>query len=189
MTVQCPVCDRRLKVKKDSPRKCKCPCGAIIILASSVAVPHRRKERLRPIHKKPVSHSDTTQIALSVVMPPPVPEEKATKRAPGRRKTAIPGRKTPVSRKKAAKTSDTAVMRAIWTTPVTAKPGTEETPAVELEPVTPTSTTTPSVIVSVPTDREIADQAANENLASQVLLLILLALFLAGVLWVQWPLL
>ncbi len=217
MTVQCPVCDRRLRVRKDSPsRKGKCPCGAIIVLASSVAVPHRRKERLRTLHRKPASRSDTTQISLDIVMPPPPVSGRGGSKS--QRKAAS------LRRKGHTPTPKTEAMKAIWPTPVTARPATEKMPAVKtaavrrprarrtaaetptdatpttLTPVDPTPTTvrTPSVFVSVPTDNQIVDGSADEpsderstgrdNTASQVLLLILLVLLLGGVLWLQWPL-
>jgi hypothetical protein len=49
MVVECPACERRLRVKESTrARKGRCPCGAIIILASSVD-PKRSKRRSRAL--------------------------------------------------------------------------------------------------------------------------------------------
>jgi hypothetical protein len=93
MVVQCPACERRLRVKESTrARKGRCPCGAIIILASSVD-PKRSKRRIRKPGKKPTKAArkhtgDTTEVAIRIVMPPPpVPRKPAVPKAPSSKKS------------------------------------------------------------------------------------------------------
>jgi hypothetical protein len=83
MVVQCPVCEKLLRVKESTrARKGRCPCGAIIILASSVD-PKRKRRRTPKLGKKPAKAArehtgDTTEVAIQIVMPPPpVPKKPA----------------------------------------------------------------------------------------------------------------